>query len=152
MCKIFLKDTMSDKKIGFLVDLPMVFSIVKLDDLVKSANTYYNTNIFIPKVGNFGYSKDEAGKDRVFFLYKVMAKRLDESDKMIGGQLSSIDIKIQKVGTFTNLYEILNSANSTTIFQSLNEANVFLKAIIKSDPSIENYDAYLCLDSEIQGI
>lgn len=134
---------MSDKnkKVDFLVDLPMVFSVTKLEDLLPNLNTYYNVNLVNPNVGTFGASSNEDGTPIVHFLYKVEIRK----------DIKELNLVTQKVGHFKNLTELMNAANTITVFQSIKEAEIFIKAVMK-EHDYSSYHAYVALDSLIDGI
>ncbi|PAF50946.1 hypothetical protein BKH43_03570 [Helicobacter sp. 13S00401-1] len=137
--------------IGFFVDLPMVFSVVSLKDLIKAANSYYNTNIVAPTQGSFveklTSSGDEKDELKPLYLYEIIVKR---STSMANIGLS--ESKIVRVGEYKSIYEVLNSAKTTTIFQDVKEADIFLNAMLKFDKDLLEARAFVVVPSEIEGI
>ncbi|PAF45412.1 hypothetical protein [Helicobacter sp. 11S02629-2] len=137
--------------VGFFVDLPMVFSVVSLDDLIKAANSYYNTNIVAPKQGSFveklTSNGDTSGELKPLYLYEIIVRR--SSGKANIGLSES---KIVRVGEYKSIYEVLNSAKTTTIFQDVKEADIFLNAMLKFDKDLFEARAFVVVPSEIEGI
>lgn len=59
---------------------------------------------------------------------------------------------MEKMGIFTNLYEVMTFTETITIFSSLEEADVFLRACLRSNSNLKTKSAFLCTDTEIEGL
>ncbi len=143
---------MSGKKADFLVDLPMVFSVVRPEDLVASANDFYGTNIILPKSGSKFDARNENGVIHKLHLYKITINKLDSDEKQLKNSVSEFETLIEKMGIFTNLYEVMQFAETATIFSNLEEADVFLRAYLRIKSHLKTKSVFLCSDSEIEGI
>ncbi len=139
-------------KADFLVDLPVVFSVVKAEELVKSANEFYGTNIILPEPGSKFDARTERGVIHEFYLYKVTLNKLDQDERSLKNNVSEFETIMEKVGTFTNLYDIMTFTETTTIFSSLEESDIFLRACLKSNSDIKTKSAFFCTDIEIDGL
>ncbi|STQ86223.1 hypothetical protein LS73_000235 [Helicobacter muridarum] len=134
-----------NKHSDFYVDLPMVFSVVKVDELVASANEFYGTNIILPHSGgNF----DEK---RTFYIYKFTMTKLDNEEMQLKSNASGFETTLVKIGVFASFLEVMNSINTVTIFSSIKEADIFLKAILKVYDD-KTKSVFICADSEIDGL
>ncbi len=143
---------MSKAKADFLVDLPMVFSVVKPEELVKSANEFYGTNMILPAPGSKFDARTERGVEHKFHLYKVTLTKLDQDEMAFKDDVSGFETLMEKMGIFTNLYEIMTFAETTTIFSSLEESDLFLRACLKANSDIKTKSAFFCTDTEIEGL
>ncbi|RDU66546.1 hypothetical protein CQA53_03675 [Helicobacter didelphidarum] len=141
-----------NKKPDFLIDLPVVFSVVKLEDLVQSANSFYGTNVIVPKPGSSFDSRTEKGVVHKFHLYKLTIRRLDEDEKRFKKNVNGFETLMENMGIFTNLYEIMTYADTITVFSNLEEADIFLRACLKADSNITTKSAFLFTDTEIEGL
>lgn len=144
----------SEKRLrgDFLIDLPMVFSVVSVDDLVKSANEFYGRNIILPKAGSSFDSRTQGGELHEFHLYKITTSRLDRDEMSMKKNVSGFETIMQKMGVFNNLYDIMNEAQSVTIFSNVNDADIFLKAWLKFHTESKQKEAYIYSESEIEGL
>lgn len=140
------------KNADFLIDLPMVFSVVGIDDLIKSANDFYGRNIILPKPGSSFDNRAINGDIHEFHLYKLTIKRLSEDEKSFKKNVSGFETIVEKEGVFSNLYEIINRADSVTIFSNLEDADIFLKAWLKAHSDIESKSAFIYTQNEIEGL
>lgn len=140
------------KKSDFLIDLPMVFSVVSVDDLIKSANEFYGRNIILPKAGSNFDSRAVSGEIHEFHLYKLTIKRLSEDEKSFKKNVSGFETIMEKIGIFTNLYEIINKTGSVTIFSNLNDADIFIKAWLKVYNDVKEKSAFIYTENEIEGL
>lgn len=143
---------MSRKKSDFLVDLPMVFSVVKPEVLIASANEFYGTNMILPEPGSKFDVRTERGIIHEFRLYKITMNRLDKDERSLKNNVSGFETFMEKMGIFTNLYEVMQFAETTTIFSSLEEADIFLRACLRANSALTTKDVFLCTDTEIEGL
>lgn len=143
---------MSNKKADFLVDLPMVFSVVKPEELVASANEFYGTNIILPTPGSKFDARTERGVIHEFHLYKITMNKLDKEGRSLKNNVSGFETFMEKMGIFTNLYEVMTFAETTTIFSSLEEADLFLRACLRANSTLTTKSVFLCTDTEIEGL
>lgn len=141
----------NDRKSDFYVDLPMVFSVVKADELVASANEFYGTNIILPETGSKFDARTPQGVMHEFHLYKLTMNKLDSEERQFKNNVSGFETIMEKMGIFTNLYEIMTFTDTITIFSSLNEADIFLKAMLKANND-KTKSVFLCTDTEIEGL
>ena len=143
---------MSQKKADFLVDLPMVFSVVKPEELVASANEFYGTNMILPEPGSKFDARTERGIIHEFHLYKITINKLDKDERSLKNNVSGFETFMEKMGIFTNLYEVMTFTETITIFSSLEEADVSLRACLRSNSNLKTKSAFLCTDTEIEGL
>lgn len=143
---------MSNKKADFLVDLPMVFSVVRPEELVASANEFYGTNMILPTPGSKFDARTERGIIHEFHLYKITMNKLDKDERSLKNNVSGFETFMEKMGVFTNIYEVMTFAETITIFSSLEEADLFLRACLRSNSSITTKSVFLCTDTEIEGL
>lgn len=134
------------------MDLPMVFSVVKPEELVASANEFYGTNIILPPPGSKFDARTERGIIHEFHLYKITINKLDQDERRLKNNVSGFETFMEKMGIFTNLYEVMTFTESTTIFSSLEEADLFLRACLRANSNIKTKSAFLCTDTEIEGL
>lgn len=139
------------KKSDFYVDLPMVFSVVSAEQLVNSANDFYGTNIIFPKPGSRFDSKDDQGVTKEFHLYKMTMTKLSDDEKQFKNNVGGFETNMEKMGVFSNLYDLLNLVDSITIFSNLEDADIFLKAQLRQYGD-KSRSTYICTSSEIQGL
>lgn len=143
---------MSQKKADFLVDLPMVFSVVQPEELVASANEFYGTNMILPTPGSRFDARTERGVVHEFHLYKITINKLDKDERSLKNNVSGFETFMEKIGIFTNLYEIMTFTETITIFSSLEEADVFLRACLRTNSNLKTKSVFLCTDTEIEGL
>lgn len=143
---------MSKGKADFLVDLPMVFSVVKPEELVASANEFYGTNMILPQPGSKFDARTERGVIHEFHLYKITINKLDADERRLKNNVSAFETFMEKMGVFTNLYEVMTFAETTTIFSSLEDADLFLRASLRANANLKTKSAFLCTDAEIEGL
>ncbi|RDU73143.1 hypothetical protein CQA66_02660 [Helicobacter aurati] len=141
----------NDNKSDFFVDLPMVFSVVKADELVASANEFYGTNIILPKAGGRFDVRSTQGVVHKFYLYKLTMRKLDSEERQFKNNVSGFETTMEKMGVFSNLYEVMTFADTITIFSNLNEADIFLRAVLRANDD-NTKSVFLCADSEIEGL
>ena len=134
-----------DKHSDFYVDLPMVFSVVRVDELVASANEFYGTNIILPQSGGAFDNK------HTYHIYKFTMTKLDSEEMQLKSSASGYETSIVKIGVFASFLEVMNSIDTITIFPSLNEADIFLKAILKVYDD-KTKSVFVCTESEIDGL
>lgn len=140
------------KNADFLIDLPMVFSVVSIDDLVKSANDFYGRNIILPKAGSNFDNRSANGQFHEFHLYKLTIDKLSEDEKTFKKNVSGFETTMEKKGIYNNLYDIMNEANGVTIFSNVNDADIFLKAWLKFHTESKSKSAYIYSENEIEGL
>ena len=145
-------DKTKSKKADFLIDLPMVFSVVSIEDLVDTANKFYGRNIILPKTGGRFDSATERGEVHEFHLYKLTINKLSDDERAFKKNVGGFETLMEKVGVFTNLYDIMVKTDKVTIFSNLEEADVFLRAWLKSHSDLNTKSAYIYKDTEIEGL
>lgn len=141
---------MSNKKADFLVDLPMVFSVVRPEELVASANEFYGTNMILPTPGSKFDARTERGVIHEFHLYKITMNKLDKDERSLKNNVSGFETLMEKIGVFTNLYEVMTFAETITIFSNLEEADLFLRACLRANQALTTKNVFLCTDTEIE--
>lgn len=139
-------------KTDFIVDLATVFSVVKPDELVANANSYYQTNIILPEPGSKFDSYTKNGDIQKFHLYRITMRRIDAEEKRIKNIVSDFETLTEPMGVFTNLYETMVCTDSITIFSNLEDADLFLRASLRSDSKLETKTAYFCTDTAMDGL
>ena len=141
-----------ERESDFLVDLPMVFSVVTPQDLVASANDFYGTNIILPKPGSIFDARSINGDIHEYYLYKITMNKLSEDEKTLKNNANDFETTVQKMGIFSNIYEVMQFAETITIFSKLEESDIFLKAVLRFNSDLKTKSCFLCSDTEIEGL